>query len=98
MARNDKAHLKMIRTYPCVAAPLRRAVGPYECSMIIEAHHPTGGGLALKTPDSEAFPLCTKHHADFHALRGVFKGWTKERIHEWQKNMSDRFRPIDEVF
>lgn len=50
-----------------------------------QAHHATGGGMGMKSPDSEAFPLCHKHHREFHDLNGHFAGWTKQDRKDWQR-------------
>lgn len=47
----------------------------------------TGGGMGLKTNDRSTMPLCVKDHSDFHRLSGRFKGWTKEQVRTWQREM-----------
>lgn len=49
------------------------------------AHHRTGGGMGMKTADSEAFPLCNKHHRELHDVTGWFAGWDKHSLRDWQK-------------
>lgn len=82
-----KKHLAYIRTLPCVVgrAPDNARVHP--CLGDVEAHHPIGGGMGLKTDDFRAFPLCQKHHWQFHSLLGYFKGWDKAQIKEWERWM-----------
>lgn len=64
-----------------------------DCFGPIEAHHRTGSGLALKASDHEAFPLCQKHHRDFHDSKGMFRSWTKQEKKDWQSTMVERYRP-----
>lgn len=74
-ASGDSGRLAWVRQQPCVV-----------CGQVpSEAHHRTGGGMALKNPDSETFPLCTRHHREFHDAAGAFKGWGKRDRSRWQK-------------
>lgn len=90
--RADPMHLDWIRSQPCALRthPLP-GVTPCE-GRPIEAHHPTGSGLALRAPDSEAIPLCPGHHrGELHRVRGTFKWWTRARLKAWQREMSARY-------
>ena len=89
----DPAHLAKLRTMHCAGDWLGACGAPDFCSGPIEAHHRTGAGLALKASDHEAFPLCQKHHRDFHDSKGVFRSWTKQEKKEWQAKMVERYRP-----
>ena len=40
--------------------------------------------MGTKMPDTATMPLCQRHHREFHDLNGYFKGWTKDRLREWQ--------------
>ena len=40
--------------------------------------------MALKAPDCDTFPLCQKHHREFHDASGFFRGWTKQERRAWQ--------------
>lgn len=94
----DSAHLSFLRTQLC-AARLATSEALTECDGHIEAHHHTGGrGRGQKTSDHRAFPLCLKHHRDFHAAAGVFRDWTKAERRAWQDAMVERFKPAEEVF
>lgn len=53
----------------------------------MEAHHPTGAGLALKADDSKAFPLCVKHHRERHDHQGYFKELSKAERKLWEAEM-----------
>ena len=92
MAREDEKHLARLRQLPCC-----RCAKSAPC----EAHHPTGAGMAMRDHDHEAMPLCMQCHRDLHGLCGVFKGWKREQLKTWQREMSDKYRPAmegEEVF
>lgn len=88
----DRRHLAWLRRQRCAFADFR----PYQpctpCQGPIEAHHPTGSGLALKAPDRDAIPLCRKHHRELHDGRGTFLGWDKARLKAWQTRTSRKYR------
>jgi hypothetical protein len=70
-----------VRIVPC-CAPVPN------CNTQSVAHHSTvGRGKSQKSDDDQAMGLCPRHHADFHALSGPFKGWEREQIREWQQEM-----------
>ena len=69
-------HLDIVRQQPCVVGA--------GCAGSVEAHHPMGGGMGLKTADERAMPLCQKHHQERHALTGYFKGWKKDLLRDWE--------------
>ena len=81
----DDAYLAWLRTLPCACC---------DAPPPSHAHHSTGAGLALKAPDREAMPLKPEHHHDLHALAGSFKGWTRERLREWQAEQVQRFQAL----
>jgi len=91
--KRDRKYLEWIRSLPC-AVLTHRLPGATRCYGAVEAHHPTGSGLALKSADREAFPLCRGHHGEFHRLIGTFKGWVKAVLKEWQGGMSDRYQAL----
>lgn len=67
------------------------------CLGVTTAHHHTGHrGLSRKSNDRRTFPLCAKHHDDFHTGSGYFSGWSKEERRIWQDVMVERYWP-DEV-
>jgi hypothetical protein len=86
----DPQHLAFLRSLPCavLAHPLP---GATRCRYGVEAHHPTGAGMALRDGDTRAFSLCHGHHMEFHDLRGTFRGWTKAQRRDWQERMSDAY-------
>jgi hypothetical protein len=85
VANEDPAHLKWLRSLPCMAC---LAPPPSE------AHHRTGAGMAARAPDSEAMPLCTRCHRDFHDGRGLFQGWTREMRRRWQLDTLEKVRAL----
>jgi len=80
----DPEYLGWVRSLPC-AVKAYPFPGSTPCRGPIEAHHPTGAGLALKAPDRDAFALCNRHHGEFHGNCGTFKGWLKSRLRDWQR-------------
>lgn len=89
--RRDPARLALVRSLGC-AVKLYPFPGATPCRGGIEAHHPTGAGMALTDDDRKAFGLCLQHHVpEFHGLTGAFKGWTKARRREWQTRMSEAY-------
>jgi hypothetical protein len=91
--RKDPEHLAFLRTLPC-AMKAHMPGASTACFGEIHAHHPTGAGLALKAPDRDAMPLCRQHHGELHGVCGAFLGWTKERLRKWQREMSQKYRPM----
>lgn len=65
-----------------------------DCNGPIEAHHPTGAGLALKSDDSTAFPLCLQHHTDRHSATGPFKTMTKAERKQWEAEMVAKYQAL----
>lgn len=51
-----------------------------------EAHHHrhAGAGRGQKAHDHLSMAMCLRCHHDLHALSGVFKGFTRAMITEWQ--------------
>jgi len=67
-----KAYLDFIRAKPCLI-----------CGQRAEAAHNDGGGMAIKTSDLTAIPLCHKHHIDGEH-KGFKSFWAKmpyDRLH-----------------
>jgi len=103
MGKKDPEHLKLVRTYPCCVKRSDCPVVPgkesdLEHFGVVMPHHPIGGGMALKTDDTRAMPLCARHHDDCHQYRGVFRGWTKAIMKNWENRMYNRYKPIKEIF
>jgi hypothetical protein len=82
-------YLAFLRAQPCAVQP---------CVARSEAHHSTNApaaqheksipgakrGKSQRADDAHAFPLCTKHHAEFHDARGFFEGWDRAQRASWQ--------------
>lgn len=61
-------HLAWVRGFACIV------FGRDECDGKIQAHHVSengNAGMGVKAPDSDAVPLCVKHHEEGHRI-----GWT----------------------
>lgn len=69
-------YLAWVRTLPCFACG--RSPGGV-------AHHRTGAGMGKKASDRETMPLCQPCHQDFHDLRGMFRGFDRAHIRQWQE-------------
>lgn len=69
----SEAHLRWIRTLPCVISEL--SVIPLNRSCrFIEAAHIGPHGMAQKASDLDTVPLCRHHHEELHQLgRRVFE-------------------------
>lgn len=76
----DPAYLAFVRTLECCAKGWGR------CEGVIEANHARKGvGMGRKAPDRETFPLCHKHHAEWHDANGTFKGWLREQRRTFER-------------
>jgi hypothetical protein len=49
--------------------------------------------MGQKSSDMRTFPLCRKHHHDFHNALGMFRDWDKNERREWQVRMGDLYEP-----
>lgn len=76
MAGEDEAYLRWVRTLPCCSCC---AAAPSQA----HHHHLLGAGLAKRSPDRMAMPLCTECHHDIHSLAGRFKGWKRDELKAW---------------
>src|SRR6478752_6475839 len=83
----DPAYLEFVRTRPCCAC----AAPPPS-----HAHHETlgGRGKAQKAHDRRTLPFCFQCHDDFHAVRGRFKGATREQRRVFQDDEIVRLQKI----
>jgi hypothetical protein len=84
----DKPYLQWLHGQPCAMQP---------CGAATQAHHSTnapaeqhgkslGGrrGKSQRPDDAHAFPLCLRHHGQFHDASGPFRGWDREARRAWQ--------------
>lgn len=83
----DPAYLAFVRTRPCCACGARPPS---------HAHHETlgGRGKSQKAPDRRTLPFCFECHDDFHAVRGRFKGATREQRRVFQQDEIARLNAI----
>lgn len=65
--------------------------GDWVCYGPLDVHHRTGGGMAMKSSDEKTFPLCHRHHMDFHAGKGLFRTWNRAARAIWQDEMIERY-------
>lgn len=94
MAGEDPEHLRRLRALPCAKCGRPPPA---------EAHHPTGAalrGMAQRSNDHLAIPLCADCHWDFHHACRQFGKMNKAERRAWQAAMSERYMPkVDpEVF
>ncbi len=88
------SRLEKLRGYDCAASDFALALND-PCSLELDIHHDTGRrGMGQKSSDERTFPLCHKHHMDFHAARGIFRDWDKVRRHAWQDRQVETFTRI----
>lgn len=89
MSGEDKKYTAFLRQQKC------HMVGHGKCLGALHVHHAQGRkGLGTKNHDHTGKPLCTGHHTQRHALSGPFKGWTKDRIRQWEEETSAYYRRI----
>jgi hypothetical protein len=85
----DEDYLAWIRSLPCAVCPLDDRT---------HAHHlkhgkgERRGGMGIRVHDHLTIPSCARHHRQFHAGTGYFKGWSKERKLKWQERWIARLR------
>jgi hypothetical protein len=90
VAGEDPEHLDRIRAMGCCAP-----VGVTPCSGPVVAHHyPYGRGVAQKTHDHTAIPLCNTHHVEFHGSTGAFKHHGKAGKKDWNAEMVLRYQRL----
>jgi len=78
-AQSNPAFLQWLHGEPCCAGDLGPCTGP------IEAHHAgPKPGIAMKSPDATAVPICRGHHRAVTERRGPFAGKTREEMRATQ--------------
>lgn len=98
---SDAAYLAWVRTQACAAQPC--ATTPCEANHSTVAptfapgerqskQLPGRRGKGQKSADYYAFPLCSRHHGQFHRLVGFFDGWSGEELERWQNEQSATYR------
>jgi hypothetical protein len=96
---DEPSYLDRIRALPChvCASPVQvqahhstcGSVKPWELDGAAQ-HAPRGKGQ--KAHDSWAFPLCFKHHRQFHDAAGHFEGWPNAQRRDWQNAAVAEYR------
>ena len=76
MAGEDDAYRAAVTRLPC---SMCQRPGPNQCH-----HAKQGTGKGQRAHDHRSMSLCLRCHHDRHALSGSFKGWTRDRIREWE--------------
>ena len=89
MANEDPQYLVWLRQMSCRRC---RARGPSQ------AHHKMGAGMAMRSHDDTAIPLCRSCHEDAHGFKGLFKVWSRERMHEWHDMEAEKMRELYAAF
>lgn len=85
MAGEDSDYTDWIRRQPC-----------NECgrSPGCDPHHRTGAGMAMRSHDHKAIPLCRFCHETFHAGSGTFKRLDKQGKRDYQDEAIERCRRV----
>lgn len=78
MRVHDRDWLLAVKRLDCCAPG-----APDGCEGVIEADHVGRRGVGQKSHDNETIPLCTRHHAERHALAGPFRGFDQDGMREW---------------
>ena len=103
---SDAPYLAWVRTQPCAAQPC--AATPCEANHSTVAptyapgerqpkQLPGRRGKGQKSADYYAFPLCSRHHGQFHRIVGYFEGWTGAELERWQNAQSALYRELYEA-
>lgn len=77
-----------------------RQQGCHQCRRMPagQVHHATGAGMAMRSHDHLAMPLCVYCHQAFHDGSGPFKWMEKAGRREWQEkgvtSWRSRFRAL----
>lgn len=83
MAGENPERVAWVRTLRCLCSGPGLLTVPGACSQVVEAHHAGRRGMGRKAHDDTAIPLCSLHHANWHANAGPFKGWTQAQLRTW---------------
>jgi hypothetical protein len=88
IAPEDKLRLEWLHKQRC-CCPRVGGCGP------VEVHHNTQNrAMGKKSGHDQGVPMAHKCHMDFHDNAGVFKGWKKERLREWQTGQVARWQAL----
>lgn len=93
---SEAAYRAWLLRQPCACQPCVAAVVIHHSTVGETAQHPKslGGrrGKGQRASDAAGIPLCNRHHANFHELRGPFGGWEKQQLRDWQNSQVQRLR------
>ncbi len=89
---DDAARKAFVKRFVCVVGG--RKCGPSDPHHEIDGHGENRKGMGQTAPDARTFPLCRKHHEDFHNGRGFCRGWSKQQRRYWQDQEIARFDKI----
>ena len=96
MADEDRRYTTWIRTQPCAACQTELRISPHH-SLYGTTYSPEDTkprkaipnarkGMAQKSHDYFAIPLCMKCHVPgIHDLGGFFAGWSREQANAWEE-------------
>lgn len=83
MAGEDSDYTDWLRRQPCNQCGRQAGCDP---------HHRTGAGVALRSHDHEAMPMCRICHTKFHAASGPFREMNKQARRDYQDEAIERCR------
>jgi len=89
---DDPERKAFIKLFPCVVGGTE--CGPSDPHHEIDAQGEHRKGMGQTAPDDRTFPMCRRHHEDFHNGRGFCRGWSKEKRRSFQEAEIDRFNKI----
>jgi hypothetical protein len=101
----DPKYLAWVRKQPCACQPCaardieanHSTVAPtYAPGERTPKQLPGRRGKGQKSADYYAFPLCSRHHGQFHRLTGAFAGWSGDELERWQNEQSAAYRALYE--
>lgn len=93
MAAEDPTYLQWLRASRCACQPCVSPAEPHHSTngSTVALRESSSGkqiggrrGKGQRCNDDQAFPLCARHHRQFHDLSGPFRDWTKQLIRAWQ--------------
>lgn len=80
MAGDDLAYRRRVAALPCCRCG---APPPSQAH-----HHTQHRGVGQRSSDLYAMPLCPPCHEALHGLTGPFRGYTLQRLRDWQSRMA----------
>lgn len=84
----DTDYLNFLRGSVCAVA--QKLLHGRDCAGVTEPDHERHGvGGGRRADDERAYPICSKHHGEIHALNGFAKGWRKEQLRAFRVEQID---------